>query len=82
MVEQYILEKEILPGNALNKVVLAKELLDRLVLRFRGEIQNELGDLNKKNYAFYHSTGREGMYGYRSFEWDYSKNDTTWPSPN
>ena len=48
VVEQYILEKEILPGNAINKEVLAKELLDRLVLRFRGEIQDELGDLNKK----------------------------------
>ena len=48
MVEQFILEKEILPGNAINKKVLAKELLDRLVIRFRGEIQGELGDLNKK----------------------------------
>ena len=48
VVELYNLEKEILPGNAINKEVLAKELLDRLVLRFRGEIQDELGDLNKK----------------------------------
>ena len=46
MVEQYILEKEILPGNAVNKEVLANELLDRLVVMYRGEIQDELGDLN------------------------------------
>ena len=48
VVEQYILEKKILPVNAINKEVLAKELLDRLVLRFRGENKDELGDLNKK----------------------------------
>ena len=48
VVEQYILEKEILPGKAVNKEVLVKELLDKLVVRFRGEIQHEIGDLNKK----------------------------------
>ena len=51
VVEQCILEKEILPGNAVNKEVLAKDLLDRLVVvvRLRGEIiQDKLGDLNKK----------------------------------
>ena len=46
--EQYIREKEILPANNSNKEVLASELIERLVVRFRGGIQDELGDLNKK----------------------------------
>ena len=46
--DQYILEKDILPQDDPDKEVLASELLERLVLRFRGEIQDELGDLNKK----------------------------------
>ena len=44
---QYILEKDILPQDDPDKEVLAIELLERLVKRFRGEIQGELGDLNK-----------------------------------
>ena len=41
-------EKEILPANNPNKEVLASELIERLIVRFWGEIQDELGDLNKK----------------------------------
>ena len=46
--DQYILEKDILPQDDAEKEVLAIELLERLVTRFRAEIQDELGDLNKK----------------------------------
>ena len=48
---KYILEKDILPQNDRDKEVLASELLERLINRFRGDIQNELRDLkiiNKK----------------------------------
>ena len=48
IVDQYILEKEILDADDPNKEVLASDLVSRLVNRFRGEIQNELGDLNRK----------------------------------
>ena len=48
IVEQYIREKEILPANNPNKEVLASELIYRLMVRFRVEIQDELDDLNKK----------------------------------
>ena len=48
IVEQYIREKEILPANNPNKEVSASKLIERLIVRFRGEIQDELGDLNKK----------------------------------
>ncbi len=50
--DQYILEKEILANNHPDKEILASELLERLVFRFRGEIQDELGDLNKKFTKF------------------------------
>ena len=46
IVEQHIRDKEILPANDPNKEVLASELIERLIVRFRGEIQDELGDLN------------------------------------
>ena len=39
--DQYILEKDILPQDDPDKEVLANELLERLVIRFRGEIQDE-----------------------------------------
>ena len=52
IIDQYILEKEILPAGDPNKDVLASEVLQRLILRFRGAIQYELGDLNKKNTDF------------------------------
>ena len=48
IVDQYILEKEILDADDPNKEVLAKDLVSRLVNRFRGEVQDELGDLNRK----------------------------------
>ena len=44
IVEQYIGEKEILPAKDPNKEIWAKELMARLIVRFRGEIQDELGD--------------------------------------
>ena len=50
--DQYILEKELLPNNDPNNEILAKELLERLVLRFRGEIQDELGDLSSQFTQF------------------------------
>ena len=43
---QYILEKEILPQMAQTRRSWPK-LLNRLIDRFKGEIHNELGDLNK-----------------------------------
>ena len=46
IVDQYILEKEILDADDPNKEVLANDLVSRLVNRFRGEVQNELADLN------------------------------------
>ena len=39
-------KKDILPQDDADKEVLASELLERLVIRFRGEIQDEFGDLN------------------------------------
>ena len=48
IVDQYILEKEILDADDPDKEVLAKDLVSRLVNRFRGEVQDELGDLNRK----------------------------------
>ena len=48
IVEQYMVEKEILLAGDPNKEVLASELVERLMGRFRGEIQDELGDLNRK----------------------------------
>ena len=50
--DQYILEKELLPNNDPNKEILAKELLERLILRFRGEIQEELGELSSRFTQF------------------------------
>ena len=52
IVDQYILEKEILPANDPNKEPLAKELLQRLIARFRGEIIDEVGDLSSKFTQF------------------------------
>ena len=51
-VEQYIREKEFLPANDPIKEVLVKELIERLNARFRGEIQDELGDLNNTKTHF------------------------------
>ena len=52
IVELYMVEKEILLAGDPNKEILASELVERLVeslmCRCRGEIQDELGDLNKK----------------------------------
>jgi hypothetical protein len=42
----------LLPNNDPNKEILAKELLERLVLRFRGEIQEELGELSSRFTQF------------------------------
>ena len=44
IVEQYIREKEILPAKDPNNEVLAKELMNRLIVRFRREIH-----MNDKN---------------------------------
>jgi hypothetical protein len=43
-VDQYVLEKEILPANDTNKESLASELTTRLVNRFRGELEDEIAD--------------------------------------
>jgi hypothetical protein len=43
-VDQYVLEKEILPANDANKESLASELTTRLVNRFRGELEDEIAD--------------------------------------
>jgi hypothetical protein len=44
IVDQYVLEKEILPANDTNKESLASELTTRLVNRFRGELEDEIVD--------------------------------------
>ena len=46
---QYIQEKDILPQDDPDKEILASKLLERLVNRFRGEVQDELGDLKKNS---------------------------------
>ena len=46
--DQYLLVKEILPANHAAKETLASELLTRLIDRFRGEIEDEVGDLSSK----------------------------------
>ena len=54
IVKQYNREKEILPANDPNKVVLAKELIDKSIVRFclvNWEVQDELGDLNRISYS-------------------------------
>ena len=43
-----MVEKEILLAGDPNKEVLASKLVGRLMGRFRGEIPDELGDLNRK----------------------------------
>ena len=43
--DQYILEKDILSHDDLDKEVLAGDLLEMLVNRFRGEVQDALGHL-------------------------------------
>ena len=48
IVEQYMVEKEILLAGDPNKEILASELVERLMGRFRGEIQDELGNLYRK----------------------------------
>ena len=48
IVEQYMVEKEILLARDPNKEDLASELVERLIGRFRGEIRDELGDINRK----------------------------------
>ena len=63
IVEQYILEKDILPAADPEKEVLAGELLTRLIIRFRGEIQDELGDLNKKFTHFVIQPGEKVCTG-------------------
>ena len=63
IVDQYILEKEILPAGDPNKDVLASELLQRLILRIRGAIQYELGDLNKKITDFVIQPGEKVCTG-------------------
>ena len=52
IVDQYILEKEILDADDLNKEVLARDLVSRLVNRFRGEVQDE-----QKIYPLHYTTG-------------------------
>ena len=43
-----MVEKEILSAGDSNKEVLASELVERLMGRFCGDIQDDLGDLNWK----------------------------------
>ena len=45
--DQYILEKDILPQDDPDREVLASKLLEMLIIMYRVEIQDELGDLNK-----------------------------------
>jgi hypothetical protein len=52
IVAQYMLEKEMLPDGHANKETSASELRDRLLNRFRGELQDELGELNKRYTSF------------------------------
>jgi hypothetical protein len=52
IVAQYMLEKEMLPDGHANKETSASELRDRLLNRFRGELQDELGELSKKYTSF------------------------------
>ena len=61
--EQYIKENEILSANNPNKEVLASELIERLIVRFRGEIQDELGDLNEKFTHFIIPPGEKVCIG-------------------
>jgi hypothetical protein len=52
IVAQYMLEKEMLPDADVNKDTSASELRDRLLNRFRGELQDELGELSKRYTSF------------------------------
>jgi hypothetical protein len=52
IVAQYMLEKEMLPDGHADKDTSARELRDRLLIRFRGELQDELGELNKQYTSF------------------------------
>jgi hypothetical protein len=47
-----MLEKEMLPDGHANKETSASELRDRLLMRFRGELQDELGELSKQYTTF------------------------------
>ena len=58
-----MLEKEILPAADPQKEPLAGDLLDKLINLFRGEIQNELGDLNKKFAHFLIQPGEKVCTG-------------------
>lgn len=64
IVEHYIREKKILPFNALNKVVVVLSKKYRLITMFLGEIQDKLGDLNRKLRT-------RRFYGIRSTERHY-----------
>ena len=46
IVMQYMVEKKIILPGDLKKEVLASKLVERLIGRFHGKIQDELGDLN------------------------------------
>ena len=50
--DQYMLEKEILPANDANKETLASELLARLIIRFRGELEDEVSKLSSQFTQF------------------------------
>ena len=52
IVDQYFREKDMLPQDHPDKEQLASELISRLIVRFRGEIQYELVELNKKFAGF------------------------------
>ena len=64
-----MVEKEILLAGDPNKKVLASELVERLMGRFHGEIQDELGNLHRKLIHFVIQpdekvcTGIEGQNG-------------------
>lgn len=48
IVDKYILENEVLPADDPNQEVIVRDLVRRVMNRYRGEIQDELGDLNQK----------------------------------
>ena len=54
IVDQYIEEKEALPVNDPNKEVLSEDLIKRLIARFEGQLEDELGKLSSQftNFSF------------------------------
>ena len=52
IVDQYFREKDMLPPDDPDKEMLASELVNKLVIRFRGETQYELVELNKQFASF------------------------------